>query len=108
MDVLFLGGAWVVSVCGLYWNQVLPQGKLLRLRPLLSLSWLGPILMAILEGGPSLQEEKVSYQKRTVRLDELMKIRMPIKFGIPKMSSKPPGAGGKQGSLAAFKNSQTF
>lgn len=36
MDGLLLGGAWVGSVCGLSQNQVLPQGKVLRLRPLLS------------------------------------------------------------------------
>lgn len=39
-------------------------------------------MAAILEGGPSLQEEEFSYQKKTTRNDELTKIRMPIKFGI--------------------------
>ena len=38
LAALFPGGAWVVSVCGLYQNQVLPQDKVLRLRPLSSLS----------------------------------------------------------------------
>lgn len=39
-------------------------------------------MAAILEEGPSLQEEEFSYQKKTTRNDELTKIRMPIKFGI--------------------------
>ena len=37
LDGLFLGGAWLISVCGSSCSQVLLQGKLLRLRPLLNL-----------------------------------------------------------------------
>ena len=35
MDGLFLGCAWVISVCAQSCNQVWLQGKLLRLRPLI-------------------------------------------------------------------------
>lgn len=38
LDGLFLGEGQVISVCGSSCNQVLLQGKLLRLRPLLNLS----------------------------------------------------------------------
>ena len=44
----FALGAWSASVCGPSCSQVLHQDKLLRLRPLLHLPWLGSTGQVIL------------------------------------------------------------